>query len=161
MFGEEFEANVATVVRAVGEVQERFAERIWSAFPPFLEKLPTAKNRAFRVALDDVFSVGAVDYPPPPLPEPERDDLLAAASSTPNDEQGAPFTDQQILDDVMTIFMAGHETTGNTLAWLWGTLAQLPDVQQELRTELMERIPVDCSPTIELSSGGLPYTAAV
>ena len=48
------------------------------------------------------------------------------------------MTDRQVRDEVMTLFLAGHETTANALAWTWYLLALHPDVQHRLHSELSE-----------------------
>ena len=50
-------------------------------------------------------------------------------------EDGAPWTRQQVRDEIMTVFMAGHETTGTGLAWALYELAGNPDVQERLHEE--------------------------
>ena len=42
------------------------------------------------------------------------------------------MTDEQVRDEAMTIFLAGHETTANALTWTWYLLAQHPDVEAKL-----------------------------
>jgi cytochrome P450 len=57
--------------------------------------------------------------------------LLAA-----QDEDGSRMTDQQLRDEAITLFLAGHETTANTLSWTWLLLAQNPAVEAKLHAEL-------------------------
>jgi len=45
---------------------------------------------------------------------------------------------RQVRDEVMTIFLAGHDTTAATLTWLWLLLGANPSVEERLRRELME-----------------------
>jgi len=52
------------------------------------------------------------------------------------DESGQGMTDQQIRDEIVTLFLAGHETTANALSWTWYLLAQHPEVEQKLHEEL-------------------------
>ncbi len=52
------------------------------------------------------------------------------------DEDGQRMNDQQLHDEVMTIFIAGHETTALTLTWAFTLLAQSPEVEQKLHAEL-------------------------
>lgn len=52
------------------------------------------------------------------------------------DEHGAVMTDRQLHDEIMTLFLAGHETTATALSWTWLLLAQNPDVEAKLATEL-------------------------
>lgn len=60
--------------------------------------------------------------------------MLLLAQDTEGDGQG--LTDRQIRDEVVTIFLAGHETTASTLTWCWYLLAQHPEAQQRLHAEL-------------------------
>ncbi len=53
-----------------------------------------------------------------------------------DEESGRKMSDRQLRDEVMTLFMAGHETTANTLAWTWVLLAQNPEVAARLHAEL-------------------------
>ena len=55
----------------------------------------------------------------------DRGDLLSMlllAQDTEGD--GGGMTDQQVRDEAMTIFLAGHETTANALTWTWYLLSQ-------------------------------------
>ena len=49
---------------------------------------------------------------------------------------GATMTDRQLRDEVLTLFLAGHDTTALTLTWTLYLLAQHPDVETKLRAEL-------------------------
>jgi cytochrome P450 len=57
--------------------------------------------------------------------------LLAA-----QDEDGSRMTDQQLRDETITIFLAGHETTANLLTWTWWLLAQNAAVEKKFHEEL-------------------------
>ena len=54
------------------------------------------------------------------------------------DEDGSQMTDRQLRDEVMTLFLAGHETTALTLTWAWYLLAQKPEAESRLHAELSE-----------------------
>jgi cytochrome P450 len=62
--------------------------------------------------------------------------MLLLAQDAEGDGQG--LTDRQIRDEVVTIFLAGHETTASALTWSWYLLAQHPEVQQRLHLEVDE-----------------------
>jgi cytochrome P450 len=55
---------------------------------------------------------------------------------TAQDEDGSRMTDQQLRDEAITLFLAGHETTANALSWTWWLLAQNPSVETKLHAEL-------------------------
>ncbi|HST53270.1 MAG TPA: cytochrome P450 [Pyrinomonadaceae bacterium] len=54
------------------------------------------------------------------------------------DDDGSGMTDRQLRDELMTLFLAGHETTALTLTWAWVLLAQNPEAEQKLHEELDE-----------------------
>ncbi|MDT5159116.1 MAG: hypothetical protein QOH51_3473 [Acidobacteriota bacterium] len=54
------------------------------------------------------------------------------------DEDGSQMTDRQLRDELMTSFLAGHETTALALTWTWYLLAQNPEVEKKLAAELEE-----------------------
>jgi cytochrome P450 len=66
----------------------------------------------------------------------DRGDLLSILLNARDEETGRGMTDQQLRDEVMTLFMAGHETTANTMAWAWFLLATHPEVEERLHSEL-------------------------
>jgi len=47
------------------------------------------------------------------------------------DEDGSQMTDEQLRDEMMTLFIAGHETTAIALSWTWYVLAQNPEGRRE------------------------------
>jgi len=67
----------------------------------------------------------------------DRGDLLSMLFMAVDDEgDGGSMTDQQLRDEAMTLFLAGHETTANALAWTWYLLAQNPDALTRMHLEL-------------------------
>jgi len=52
------------------------------------------------------------------------------------DEDGTHMNDRQLRDETITLFLAGHETTANTLSWTWWLLAQNPAAEKRLHEEL-------------------------
>ncbi|MGB2666440.1 MAG: cytochrome P450, partial [Candidatus Acidiferrum sp.] len=52
------------------------------------------------------------------------------------DEDGSRMTAQQLRDEALTLFLAGHETTASSLSWTWWLLAQNPEVEDKLHAEL-------------------------
>jgi cytochrome P450 len=52
------------------------------------------------------------------------------------DENGAPLDSEALRNEIAVLFMAGHETTANTLAWTWYLLSQAPEVEAKLHAEL-------------------------
>ncbi len=66
----------------------------------------------------------------------DRSDLLSVLLQARDDETDTGMTDGQLRDEVMTLFLAGHETTALALMWTLILLAQHPDVVQRLQNEV-------------------------
>jgi cytochrome P450 len=85
-------------------------------------------------------------------------DLLSAFLQA-QDEEGNGMTDRQLDDEIMTLFLAGHETTANVLSWSLLLLGQNPEVERKLIEEL-DRVLGGRVPT-PADLPQLPYTDAV
>ncbi len=83
----------------------------------------------------------------------DRGDLLSMLLLA-HDEGGSGMTDKQIRDEIITLFIAGHETSANTLTWIWYLLSQYPDVEAKLLDEL-QSVLAGRQPTVQ---DKLPYT---
>jgi cytochrome P450 len=82
-----------------------------------------------------------------------RGDLLSLLVSA-MDEDGTQMTPQQLRDETMTLFLAGHETTAQMLAWTWYLLSQNPAAEARLHEELQSVLagrPPDSSDFVRLS----------
>jgi cytochrome P450 len=66
----------------------------------------------------------------------DRGDLLSILLAAQDADDGSRMTDRQARDEIMTLFLAGHETTAVSLSWTWYLLAQHPDVEARLGAEL-------------------------
>ncbi|MFG1792764.1 cytochrome P450 [Nocardia sp. NPDC049149] len=65
----------------------------------------------------------------------DRPDLVNLLLASTDGEGGLPLSHAEVRDELMTIFMAGHETTGMGLAWALYELARAPEIQQRLFEE--------------------------
>ncbi|MEW5741296.1 MAG: cytochrome P450 [Myxococcota bacterium] len=129
-------AHADEVGRALGVGLEAIGHRLTHPLQP--EWLPTKKNRELKRAakvLDEVV-LGLIarrragDGP--------DDDLLAMLLHAVDEETGARMDDQQLRDEVMTIFLAGHETTAMLLSWTSMLLSKSPDVERWVLEELTD-----------------------
>ncbi|NYH77436.1 pentalenene oxygenase [Actinopolyspora biskrensis] len=104
--------------------------------PTQLDKLPTPGNRRYfraRARLRRTLGEIVVDRR---LRDSDQGDLLSAllrVSSTENDEN--EFSESELVDQLVTFFVAGTETVASTLAWAMYLLDQHPDVDRRLHTE--------------------------
>jgi len=104
--------------------------------PQFLRRIPTSSNRRYEKAtqvLDDV--VYGLIRDKQSHPERGSNDLLSALLEA-RYEDGSAMSNLQLRDEVMTLLLAGHETTAVTLSWIWLLLARHPEVEQKLHSEL-------------------------
>lgn len=144
--------NAEALAEAVGdavtvvnhEANQRINELV--SVPDFV---PTARNRSFRKAKAtlDATVYGIIEERRRALARglPTPDDLLQMFLEATDAETGARMNDEQVRDEVMTMFLAGHETTANALAWSFVLLGRAPDVARSLHDEavsvLGDRLP--------------------
>jgi cytochrome P450 len=67
----------------------------------------------------------------------ERDDIFSMLLGA-RDENGEPMTDQELRDELVTLLVAGHETTATGLAWAFELLLRTPRVMAKLRQTLAD-----------------------
>jgi cytochrome P450 len=65
----------------------------------------------------------------------DRQDLLSMLLLA-RDEDGSELSADQLRDEVLTIFLAGYETTANALSWTWYLLATNPEIQERMHDEI-------------------------
>jgi cytochrome P450 len=136
LFGADVEEQAPEVGAALTAVMESF----WTMMLPFadlLEHLPVPslrKSRAARARLDTIIYGMIAERRTAPS---DRGDLLSMLLLASDEENaGRRMTDQQVRDEAMTIFLAGHETTANALAWTWYLLSGAPDQEARLHEEV-------------------------
>jgi cytochrome P450 len=103
---------------------------------------PTASNRAMQRALGELDTLVA-RLIAARRAEPQRfHDLLSLLLSA-RDDDGSSMSDKQVRDEMLTLFVAGHETTANALAWTASLLGQHPEWYARCRDEAraLERDP--------------------
>lgn len=86
-------------------------------------------------------------------------DFLSLLMDARDRKTGAGMTDKELLDEINTLIIAGHETSAGTLNWAWYLLSQHPDVEARMLTEMRTAIRDDSFSFDELM--GLDYTARV
>lgn len=64
------------------------------------------------------------------------DDIVSHLIDARDRQTGEPMSDRELLDEIMTLIIAGHETTASSLNWFWYLLAQEPAVESRLHAEL-------------------------
>ncbi len=90
---------------------------------------------------------------------PEEKHTLLSMLMQAQDEDGSRMSDQQLRDESITLFLAGHETTAIALSWTWYLLSQHPQAEAALFREIDEVL--NGTPPSMADVMKLPYTDAV
>ncbi len=145
-----FNKDIEKDNKDIGIVLSTFLEMFNLMAIPFDEegeKLPQQTDEAIADALEKIDKIlfGMIDQ------KRESNEkggdllsmLMAAKDSENND---SPMTDRQIRDELITIFLAGHETIANAMTWTWYLLSQNEEAEREFHAEIETAI----------SSSGMP-----
>jgi cytochrome P450 len=143
LFGDDLAESAAEVNRVFPLILACLAARASSPIRAPLW-LPTANNRRLRPALTSLNSIverliatKRRRLAAGGRPQDGHRDLLTILMLARDAETGETMSDAQLRDEVMTLMIAGHETTANALSWLWYLLDRHPDEQERLRAELV------------------------
>jgi len=165
----------ANVQRDAEEVREALSDAVQSfayAVLPgieLIEKLPVgpfvkvrkARARLDRVILRVIAERRAERSASAPSADGATADLVGMLLSArdPENPSQPGMSDQQIRDEAMTIFLAGHETTANAMSWTWHLLGGAAAVESRLHEEL-DRVLAGRTPSVD-DVPKLAYTRAV
>lgn len=136
LFGSDASESAIVGGRALGLVFEYGFQRIGRVFPiPFA--FPTPKNLRYREAIRtlDRIVYSLIDARRSGRSTGEGD-VLSMLLDARTADTGELMTEKQLRDEVMTILVAGYETTARALAWTWYLLDRNPQVRHKLREEL-------------------------
>lgn len=159
MFGAEVQGDAARLEPLVTLAQREVRNRLY-ALVDVPEWIPLPGNRRSRNARQTIDAVVTRIIAARRQSEsPQEDDLLSMLLEARDPDNGEPMDDDQLRDEVRTIFLAGHETTANALTWTWYLLARNPDAAEQLRDELA-RVLNGRLPTVA-DVPQLPYTKMV
>ena len=114
---------------------ERFAEFDIGMFAPWL---PTPANLRFNRAVRELRSLVLDIISKRRAEGRDYGDLLSMLLAVRDEESGEGMNNEQLRDEVLTLILAGHETTATALSWIWYLLSQHPQVEAKLHAELDE-----------------------
>ena len=137
LFAADVQGDAAEVREALTDAVDTFAYAVLPGIEAF-EKLPVGpwvKVRTARARLDRVILRVIAQRRTANGAGGDLISMLLAARD-PENPTAAGMSDQQIRDEAMTIFLAGHETTANAMAWTWHLLGSAPAVDARLAEEL-------------------------
>ncbi len=136
LFDADVESEAGEIGQALTDIMKLF-DRITMPFTWLLEKLPLPSNFRFakaKLRLDQ--TIYRIINERRATGE-DRGDLLSMLLLAQDEEgDGTGMTDEQLRDEAMTIFLAGHETTANALTWTWYLLSQHPDIEARMHAEI-------------------------
>lgn len=134
LFSADVESEASEIGEALTTVLKMF-RILLIPFSEYLEKLPLPAMRRFehaRKRLDDtIYSLIHQRR----ASGRDTGDLLSMLLLA-QDEDRSHMTDQQVRDEALTLFLAGHETTANALTWTWYLLSQNPECERRLHQEI-------------------------
>lgn len=157
LFGAEVGAEAEEVHGALTDAMEQMSRTLRSVVP-IPPSWPTPGNRRGQraVARLDKVVYGLIEARRrSPV---ERNDFLSMLLAA-RDEEGGRMDDKQVRDEAMNIFLAGHETTANALAWTFYLLAKHPEVRARMEQEIDGHLAGRTPALADLAK--LPYTMMV
>ena len=146
LFSSDVEPNASEVADAIVDALNDLYGQLGSDACPHAPNGDAAKQK-LEHALESVIA-GRQEHS-------SKTDLISAISS----DGAKDFTPEQIRDEAMTFFLAGHESVANALSWTWYLLAQHPEVAQRFFDEL-DQVLGDRTPNPS-DLDALPYTKQI
>jgi cytochrome P450 len=158
LFGVDVRRDASTVARAI-EIGMRAVDVAMTSPLQLDDRWPLPRHLRMRRAvamLDDVVyrlirdgrALGT-----------DRGDVLSMLVLARDEDDGSQLADREVRDEVMTLLLAGHETTANTLSWTWYELGRHPEALARLEAEV--RGVVGDRPVTTADLPALAWTAAV
>ncbi len=135
-----------------------YINRKMESFVKLPEWIPTADSlnfrKNFRIVKNTIMEMISERRKTPG----ELNDLLDMLMAAQDEETGVGMSDQQLFDEIMTLFLAGHETTAHGLVWTFYLLDKYPEMEANLFEEL-GKFPVVFHPELK-DLPDLSYTTA-
>ncbi len=138
--------RIGAAMQTLGSALAQQTASVVSAFMPTW--VPTPVNRRKKTAVNElneiIYRLIAEHRARPQ----DKGDLLSMFLAVRDDETGDQMSDLQIHDELMTMFIAGHETSAIALAWALIELARQPDIAARLTADL-DSVLGERTPTLE------------
>lgn len=135
LFSTTIDEDLEAIGNALSSIIGDLTNRILSPLGPFRGRLPLPSNFRFRR------SIARIDSTVFKIIQQRRaeggaliDDLLAIMMQA-RDDDGSPMSEEQLRDESVTLFVAGHETTAIALSWAIYEMARNPSIQSKLQEE--------------------------
>lgn len=144
LLGSQIEGRFQEIAACLDAVMRDFLARFGAALP-LPVWLPTPRNLRLKHTIARLDAILLALIQERRAAGAAGEDFLSLLLRARDEEDGRGIDDRQIRDEVMTMFLAGHETTAGALSWIMYLLARHPDAQERLaeeaRTVLAGRLP--------------------
>ena len=135
LFGADLGERARQIDHAFSTASEHLTYRFdHPLYPP--TAVPTPRNRRFRAALRALDGIVYDLIAERRRTGEDTGDLLSMLVFARDEETGASMSDRQLRDEVMTLLLAGHETTANALTWSWHLLSRHGEAEARLHAEV-------------------------
>jgi cytochrome P450 len=158
LFGAELPREAGEITRSMLAVLDAANQRMNSPLQ-IPSWVPTARNLRERRAVARLDATLQVLIRTRRASTESCDDLLSVLLAAVDEDSGARMSEQQLRDEMMTLFLAGHETTASALTWTWYLLSRHPAVEMRLVEEL-HRVLAGRAPSVD-EQPKLPYSEMV
>ncbi|HWF62558.1 MAG TPA: cytochrome P450 [Nitrospira sp.] len=154
-----------SMAQHIGQISHALRVSLKYAFDSFHNPLrlpswvPTPRNREFRSVMQFMDGLIYGLLAERRQSGAQHGDLLDLLLQVHDEETGIGLSDQELRDEALTIFAAGHETTANALAWTWYLLATHPEAKARFHKEI-DRVLRGGTPNAD-DFQHLPYTRAI
>jgi len=156
-----FSADVSEDAKEVGEALDVLLHHVVEASRRVVrlpDWMPTPQKRRKQQAIEILDNITMNIINERRTSGEDTGDLLSMLLMM-TDDNGVGMTDSEVRDEVLTLFLAGHETTANALTWTFYLLSQHPDIEAKVYDEI-HSVLGDRPPTLE-DLKQLPYTLMV
>ena len=159
LFSLDLVSEADTVGRTFATLWAPLSQYVNLPFPPLW--VPTPSNRRLRASMTTLNTIiyDIIEQRRNQQASTQEADLLGMLLAARDEQTGEGMSHQQVRDEVLTLMLAGHETTAATLCWIWYLLSQHPEVERRLHTEL-ETVLSGRVPTVS-DLDALPYTRMI
>ena len=148
-----FSLDLSAQATTVGQALTTANDYLCAPFPPLF--VPTPRNRRLQAALRRLDALVYDLITTRRQSQQDTPDLLSVLLAVRDEETGEGMNDRQVRDEVITLLLAGHETTAVALSWTWYLLAQHQECEQRLYAEV-DAVLGGRLPTVE-DLPNLPY----
>lgn len=158
LFGLEMEEDVACVGKTIHMILGEFEHEMHSMSALLPQSVQTPRRRRFKQAIDELHATIMALIAKRRASGEEGGDLLSRFLMA-RDEDGEHMNDEQLRDEVITMFLAGHETTALTVTYTWHLLAMHPECRMLVQREVDDVLEGRCAGFEDVAK--LKYTMAV